>query len=322
MLTLYKLEIFHTVTEEGSFSRAADRLHLTQPAVSQHIRDLEGKFGRDLFRRNNRGVKLTPAGELLRDYTRSILRMLAEAESAIASLEELSSGQITIGATHGVGVYLLPRWVQSFRERFPQVMVALKTDITAVISTQVLDGRLDLGLVEGELSIAPPLNSISLQEIQLHVVVGARHKWWDAVEVLLSDLDGQAFIARPQGSHTRAWTDQLFARSAISPRIVAEFDNPEAILQAVAAGVGFSLLPDWAVPDQLSGSSVRKIRVQGATLHRTLRLIWNENRALSSAVQAFLAHLSEPFPNISRLLVIGTGAGPFLRDGEPVSQSC
>jgi DNA-binding transcriptional LysR family regulator len=322
MLTLYKLEIFHTVTEEGSFSRAADRLRLTQPAVSQHIRDLEAKFGRDLFRRNNRGVRLTPAGELLLDYTRSILRMLAEAESAIASLEELSSGHITIGATHGVGVYLLPGWVQTFRERFPQVMVALKTDITPGISTQVLDGRLDLGLVEGELSIAPPLNSISLQEIQLHVVVGARHKWWDEVEVALPNLDGQAFIARPQGSHTRAWTDQLFARSSISPRIVAEFDNPEAILQAVAAGVGFSLLPDWAVPDQLSGTSVRKIRVRGARLNRTLRLIWNENRALSSAVQAFLAHLSEPFPNISRLLVIGTGAGPFLRDGEPVSQSC
>lgn len=318
MLTLYKLEIFQTVTEEGSFSRAANRLRLTQPAVSQHIRDLEQKLGRDLFRRNNRGVRLTPAGELLLDYTRCILRMLAEAESAIAGLDELSSGHITIGATHGVGVYLLPGWVQSFRERFPQVMVTLKTDITAGISTQVLDGRLDLGLVEGELSIASPLNSFPLQEIELHVVVGSKHKWWDEAEVALSNLDGQAFIARPQGSHTRAWTDQLFAHSGISPHIVAEFDNPEAILQAVAAGVGISLLPDWAVPDRLSGARVRKIRVQGARLNRMLSLIWNENRAFSSTAQAFLVHLSEPFPNLSRLLA----AGLFLRDGDLSNQNC
>ena len=322
MLTLYKLEIFHTVTEEGSFSRAASRLRLTQPAVSQHIRDLEVKLGRELFRRNNQGVRLTPAGELLLDYTRCILRMLAEAESAIASLKELSSGQITIGATHGVGVYLLPRWVQSFRERFPQVMVTSKTDITAGISTQVLDGRLDLGLVEGELSIAPPLNSIPLQEIELHVVVGDKHKWWDEAEVALSNLEDQAFIARPLGSHTRAWTDQLFARSGISPRIVAEFDNPEAILQAVAAGVGISLLPDWAVPDNQSGAKVRKIRVQGARLNRTLRLIWNENRAFSSAAQAFLAHLSGPFPILSQLLAAGGANGLFSRDGGPSIQSC
>jgi DNA-binding transcriptional LysR family regulator len=324
MLTLYKLEIFNTVSEEGSFSRAAERLRLTQPAVSQHIRDLEERLGRELFQRGNRGVTLTSAGELLLDYTRCILRMLAEAESAIASLDELSNGQVTIGATHGVGVYLLPGWVQSFRERFPQVIVTLKTDMTAGISTQVLDGCLDLGLVEGELSLVPPLNSISLQEIELRVVVGHKHEWWNDVEVALSNLDGQAFIARTQGSHTRAWTDQLFTRSGISPRIVAEFDHPEAILQAVAAGLGISLLPDWAVPDNPPGAKVRKIRVQGARLNRTLRLIWSENRALSSAAQAFLAHLSGPFPNLSQLLAAGGAAGPRLAalDREQAAQNC
>jgi DNA-binding transcriptional LysR family regulator len=201
MLTLYKLEIFHTVSEEGSFSRAAERLRLTQPAVSQHIRDLEERLGKTLFQRSNRGVRLTAAGKLLLDYTRCILRMLAEAESA---------------------------------------------------------------------------------------------------------------IARPQGSHTRAWTDQLFTRNGISPQIVVEFDNPEAILQAVAAGVGISLLPEWAIPD----------RSTGARLNRTLRLVWSENRALSSAAQAFLAHLSEPFPNLSQLLAAGRITEPRLREGDQIIPSC
>jgi DNA-binding transcriptional LysR family regulator len=302
MLTLYKLEIFNTVSMEGSFSRAAQRLRLTQPAVSQHIRDLEKKLGRELFQRGNRGVRLTPAGELLVDYTRRILSLLAEAENAIASLDELSQGQVTIGATPGVGVYLLPGWVKSFHERFPEVVVTLKTDTTAGVATGILNGDLNLGLIEGELLLAPPLNSIALQEIELFVVVGSQHKWWNSTEVPLSDLDGQAFIARPQGSHTRAWTDQLFSRNGITPRIVVEFDNPEAILQAVAAGAGISLLPDWAIPDSSAGARVRKIRVQGASLNRTLRLVWSESRPLSPAARAFVARLSEPFPILSQLL--------------------
>jgi LysR family transcriptional regulator, low CO2-responsive transcriptional regulator len=316
MLTLHKLEIFNTVSMEGSFSRAAERLRLTQPAVSQHIRDLEEKLGKELFRRGNRGVRLTPAGELLLDYTRCILRMLAEAESAIASLGELSQGQITMGATPGVGVYLLPGWVQTFRERFPEVVVTLNTDTTAGISAGVLNGLLDVGLVEGELSLTPPLNSIALQEIELFVVVGSKHKWWNSSEVPLSDLDGQAFIARTQGSDTRAWTDQLFTRNGISPRIVVEFDNPEAILQAVAAGAGISLLPDWAIPDRSAGARVRKIRVQGVRLNRTLRLIWSESRPLSLAAQAFLARLSEPFPIVSQLLGAGKPDNFQFSDGD------
>ncbi len=163
-----------------------------------------------------------------------------------------------------MGVYLLPGWVQSFRERFPEVVVILKTDTTASIATGVLNGVLELGLVEGELSLVPPLNSIALQEIELFVVAGRQHKWWNSSEVPLPDLDGEAFIARPQGSHTRAWTDQLFNRNGIAPRIVVEFDNPEAILQAVAAGAGISLLPDWAIPDDPAGARVHKISRAGS----------------------------------------------------------
>ena len=302
MLSLHKLEIFNTVAQEGSFSRAAERLLLTQPAVSQHIRDLESTLGKALFQRGNRGVALTPAGELLVDYTRCILRMLAEAESAVASLSERASGSVSLGVTPGAGVYLLPAWIQSFRQRYPDITTVLRTDTTARIAEEVLKGGLELGLIEGELEPELPLRVLTLRDIELLVVVGAGHPWWDRSEVPLAALDGQAFIARLPGSHTRSWTEQLFSQNGIAPDIVAEFDNPEAIKRAVAAGLGISLLPDWSLSKEPDGGRIRGLPIRGATLHRTLKLLWSENQPFKMPAQAFLLHLTEEYPVLHQVL--------------------
>ncbi|MBL8120019.1 MAG: LysR family transcriptional regulator, partial [Anaerolineae bacterium] len=133
MLDLYKLHIFSVVAETGSFSAAAERLYMTQPAVSQHIKELEGGLGRTLFQRGWRGVKLTAHGEILQRYTGEIFALVAEAERALTDVEQLSSGRVRVGATPGVGVYLAPEWVQQFRSRYPQLTVALQTGVTASI---------------------------------------------------------------------------------------------------------------------------------------------------------------------------------------------
>jgi len=297
MLSLYKLEIFNSVAREGSFSRAAKRLLLSQPAVSQHVRELEASLGVGLFRRGNRGVTLTPAGEMLLEYTHSILKLVAEAETAIAHLAQLSAGPVSIGATPGVGVYLLPGWMQAFRQRYEGISITLRTDTTAGIAGELQAGRLDLGFVEGEIAPQPPLNILTLQEIELRVVVGERHAWWEREQVEVAELGGQDFIARPGGSHTRSWTDQLFSRHNISPRIVAEFDNPEAIKQAVAAGMGIAILPEWNLRD--GWSAVRAIPIQGLELRRTLKLLWSAEQPIKPGARAFLALLRGQFPGLS-----------------------
>lgn len=301
MLSLYKLEVFNIVAAEGSFSRAAKRLLLTQPAVSQHIRDLESALGQELFARGNRGVTLTSAGELLLDYTRCILRMLSEAENALTSFDVHSSGPLTIGATPGVGVYLLPGWIQQFRTRYPEIKAVLRTGPTSQMADEVRDGRLDFGLIEGELSPDPPLQVLPFRNIELRLIVNEGHALAGLSPVAITDLDGQAFIARPASSHTRQWTDQLFAQNGVAPEIVAEFDNPEAILQAVAAGLGVSLLPDWTLPPGSSGS-LRAIPVVGASLQRTLKLLWSDISPFKPAAQAFLSHLGDRYPVLSQTL--------------------
>ena len=114
MLDLHKLEIFLRVVREGSFSRAAESLLMTQPAVSQHIQDLEAQLGTQLFVRERRGVSLTTEGETLHGYATRILQLMAEAENAVTDVTQLAGGSVSVAATPGISVYLLPEWVQAF----------------------------------------------------------------------------------------------------------------------------------------------------------------------------------------------------------------
>jgi len=210
MLSLYKLEIFGTVVQVGSFSGAAQRLFMTQPAVSQHIQDLEKQLGTALFLRGRRGVTLTPAGNTLYDYTQRILQLVAEAESAVTNVQHLDSGQINIGATPGVSVYLLPEWIGAFRTLYPQLNVSIQTATTTEIADAVLEHQLDIGFVEGELETiaSKRLGSLVLRPVDLFVVVSGAHPWQKRERVTLGELDEQPFITRQPGSRTRAWVDE------------------------------------------------------------------------------------------------------------------
>lgn len=307
MLSLYKLEIFNHVAMEGSFSRAAERLLLSQPAVSQHIRDLEASLGAGLFVRGNRGVTLTAAGETLLDYTRCILRMVAEAEEAVLNLNQVTGSQITIGATPGAGVYLLPDWIGSFHQRFAGLGISLRTDTTARLAEDVTGGRVDLAFVEGELKVEPPLNALVLREIDLFVVVGREHRWWDREQVDVESLDNEPFITRPLGSQTRTWIDQALNLRRVTPQIVAEFDHPEAIRQAVASGMGVTILPEWGTAEGMLGGRLKALPIEGVNLRRTLKLLWTDEAPMKAAARAFLAHLTEEFPQFAQLVAVKEG---------------
>lgn len=310
MLSLYKLEVFNTVAMEGSFSKAAKRLLLSQPAISMHIRDLEASLQAPLFVRSNRGVTLTPAGETLLDYTRCILRMLAEAESAIVSMNKLANSQLAIGATPGAGLHLLPEWIQGFQRRYPGVKVALRTETTQGILSEIQSGRLDIGFIEGEVAPEPPINLHPFKDIDMFVMVGPQHPWWDRKTVTIADLDGEPFITRPPGSRTRAWLDQFFERHDIAPSVIAEFDRPEAIAGAVASGMAITILPDWGNGKE-ADAKLRPLTIEGIQLRRTLKLAWSDANPFKTVVKLFLSHLVDRFPKLARFAVSSTEA-PFI----------
>ncbi|MGQ9908540.1 MAG: LysR family transcriptional regulator [Candidatus Flexifilum sp.] len=297
MIDLHKLHIFHIVAREGSFSAAAGRLFITQSAVSQHMKDLEIGLGQPLFQRGWRGVRLTPAGEVLADYAARIFALIAEAESALSDVQNLESGKVVIGATPGVSAYLAPGWVAQFRARYPRLTVSVSTGVTGQIAADVLAGRLDLGLIEGELDDAPPrLTYCVLEQVEQMVVVGEGHPLWDVPSVSPADLRAHSIITRQTGSQTRSWLEQALRQQGIEPQISAEFDNLESIKRAVAAGGCLTLLPAYVVADEVARGLLRTIPVEGTPFTRELKLIWTRGTPFSPPARAFISVLAQLYP--------------------------
>jgi LysR family transcriptional regulator, low CO2-responsive transcriptional regulator len=305
MLDLYKLQIFSVVVQEGSFSAAAERLYVTQSAISQHIKDLEANLGRQLFQRGWRGVKPTPHGEILHRYTEEIFALVARAENALTDVDKLATGRVSIGATPGIGVYLAPGWVQNFRARYPQLTVALNTGVTAQIVTDILGQRLDIGFIEGELDDhrSSRLSSLVLEEIEQHVVVGFKHPFWDAASLRIEDLEQQSLIVRETGSQSRIWLEEMLRRHDIDPSIGAEFDNLESIKRTVSLGSCITVLPPYVLESEVEQKLLRMIPIEGKPLTRSLKLIWASDRFFAPVTKAFLRELEKPYPSLRSLLI-------------------
>lgn len=298
MLNLYKLEIFAIVVQTGSFSAAADRLLMSQPAVSQHIQDLEASLGARLFQRGRRGVTLTEAGDTLHRYTQEILRLVAEAEDAVTDVQHLANGQVSIAATPGVGVYLLPDWTQAFRAHYPNLTVMVETSITQRIIAGLRSGQMDIGFIEGELDGADQ-EGIGVQELEVNeqfVVVGPKHLWWSRESVQMAELAGQSMVMRQRNSQTRIWLDGRLQSAGVQVSVAAEFDNVESIKRTVAKGGDITILPDYAVRNELEMKILRAIPVEGRVLLRTLKLVWNQNAFLTPVTRTFLRFLAQYLP--------------------------
>lgn len=304
MLDLYKLQIFAVVVQEGSFSAAADRLYMTQSAISQHVHDLEAALGVRLFVRGWRGVTLTAQGETLHDYARRIFALVAEAENAVTDVDHLHTGQITLGATPGVGVYLLPDWTQAFRSRYPNLTVSIQTGVTAHIIRDILSNRLDAGLIEGELeeNRSARLQVVVLQQVEQFVVVGPGHPWWDSPPIPLAALNGQAFIMRPRNSQTRIWLDGVLSEHNIQPVVNAEFDNLESIKRSVTGGSCVTILPEYVLRQEEELGTLRRVAVVDSPLQRELKLIWDRDTIFSPVTSAFMRHLCGVFPHLAERL--------------------
>lgn len=302
MLSLYKLEIFAAVIQEGSFSAAAKRLPMTQPAVSQHIQDLEAALGTQLFNRNRRGAILTPAGEVLYDYTQRILTLISEAESAVTAVDTLSGGQVSIMATPGINVYLLPNWISAFRTKYPNLGVSLQTGITQEVANTVATQSVDLGFVEGELDgiSLPAVGMCVLREIDMLLVVGREHPWAARDRIEPTELNEMPFITRQPYSRTRTWIDKLLQKLDAHPRNVGEFDNPESIKQAVMSGMGVAILPEYAIQNEMKVGLVHPIKLGKVDMKRRITLLYDNQRPLSPIAQALLRELSVPFPAIAQ----------------------
>lgn len=305
MLNLYKLEIFYIAAIRGSFSATAEQLYMTQSAVSQHIQELEASLGVKLFDRGRRGVTLTQRGQTLFDYTEKLLALANEAENQVTDVSNLTEGKANIGATPTIGTYLVPNWLQSFRQQNNNLSVSLTTAITDRIIRDVQSRKLDLAFVEGEIHTADytDIEALTLGTIPWYVVVAPSHPWWTRDTIPIEMLNKCGFVMRQKGSHTRTWIDKLFAQYDIHPRITAEFDSPESIKQAIRTGDNVTILPTYTLQNELDSNQVKIIPVNNADLSRELKLVWHQKKLMSPIGNAFLQYMNNHYPSIQHRLL-------------------
>jgi DNA-binding transcriptional LysR family regulator len=277
--------VFLAAADQEHFSRAAVELHISQPAVSSHVKDLERYLGVQLFERVGREVRLTRAGQVVKDYAQRIVDLGLELEQATEDVKAGSRMHLTIGASTTPGGYLLPPLLSSFCERHPAVDVAVEIDNTAAIADRLRGGKLNVGLLGAEV-VSPDLKLWPWREDRLVLVVAPGHRW-HGCRIQIRDLLKETLVAREPGSATGELTREALAAAGISMRATAVLGNSEAVKGAVARGMGVAFLSESAVAHELADRKLGECTVAGLTITRTLQVAQTSTRRLTPAEAAF-----------------------------------
>ncbi|HUF81736.1 MAG TPA: LysR substrate-binding domain-containing protein [Burkholderiales bacterium] len=239
-----RLQVFYTVARHLSFTRAADQLFMTQPAVTFQIKQLEEQFNARLFERSHGKIALTPAGRLVMDYAGRILALSEEMETRVAELTGAAGGPLLLGASTTIAEFILPRILGEFKVAHPLVRVHLAVGNSEMIESRVADHSLDVGLIESP-SHRPGLDSEKCCDDELVVICPPAHRFAALEAVKARDLAGEPYVSRELGSGTREFTDQYLRRCKVAPEdlnVVMELGSPEAIKGVVETGLGVSIV--------------------------------------------------------------------------------
>lgn len=285
-MDLNQLETFLAVAEERSFSRAATRLHRTQPAVSQVIRKLEQSVGEVLFDRASRDGSLTAAGQLLRDYALRLLALRREASSALGELRSLERGHLHIAANEYTSMVLLPA-LHAFRRDFPRISVTVHRTLASRVPEELNRRSFELGVI----SFLPDpgqFRTIAVYNDSLAFIAAPHHPLAGASRVSINDLGKESFIAHNVASPLRSRVIETFERYRTPLHMETELPTIEAIKLFVAMGNGVALVPHITVARELETGALVRIPVDELKIHRTLRIVHRWPITLSYAARAFL----------------------------------
>jgi DNA-binding transcriptional LysR family regulator len=285
-MDLAELQVFLTVAREGSFSRAAERLYRTQPAVSLAIRKLEDSLGQPLFVRGARPVRLTDAGTLLREYAERLLNLRDEVKKGLLDLEGLKRGELSLGVNESSIHALLPA-LATFREAYPGVQVRLHRMFSRDIPHEVVNYRLDLGAV----SFVPRDAQLLATEIlkdELTFVVPPKHHLAKRREVGIEELAKEQFIAHIVESPFRRRVIELFARHRTPLNMPMEMPTIESIKRVVQMGIGVAIVPRMCVSWEIEHGWLKEIKIKELNIPRHLYIISRRGARLPHAAAEFL----------------------------------
>jgi DNA-binding transcriptional LysR family regulator len=285
-MELHALQVFETVVEERSFSRAAEKLFRTQPAVSLAIQRLENELGDKLIDRAAKDLVPTDTGRTVLDFARRFRNLEDELAGALAELRDKSAGRLVIGANESSTLYLLPH-IQRYRAKFPKIKVQVRRSQSSRIPVELLEGDLELGVA----SYDPGDDRLVAKVIYtdaLAFIVSPKHRFARRRAVSIAELGDETFVAHNVVSPYRELVLREFRRHKVPLRMDVEMPTLETIRRLVASGQGVAFLPRMCVRQDVESGALREIHVKELHVERKVRLLYAKARTLSHAARAFL----------------------------------
>lgn len=280
-MDLSELQVFLTVAREGSFSRAAERLYRTQPAVSLTIRKLEDGLGQSLFVRGARPVRLTDAGTLLRDYAERLVNLRDEVKKGLSELTGLNRGELSLGVNESSIHALLPA-LGRFRTLHPGIQIRVHRMFSRDIPHEVLNYRLDVGAISF-VPREPLLQATEILKDELTLVVPPKHPLSKRKEVDVTDLENESFVAHSVESPFRRRVIELFGRNRTTLNMPMEMPTIESIKRFVQMGMGVAIVPRMCVAWEIDHGWMKEVKVRQLNLPRHVYLVSRKGARLPHA---------------------------------------
>ena len=290
-INFHHLRVFHAVARQLSYSRAAEQLYISQPALSRQVQELEKAIRAQVFHRQGKRIALTDAGRRVYDYAQRVLDLTDEMEQAVRELEDVSRGHLRLVASSTVGIYILPSFLGRFRQHYPEIEVSLQVSNSQQAAAALLQGDFHLGFISVGLEV-PGLQWQTLAADELVVLAPPGHPLTRRLATP-QELCEQTILLREAGSGTRRCFEQEMERLGQKPRRVLEMGSTEAIKRGVAAGLGVSALPRRSLTAEEAGGSLEPVMVEGLDLRRSLGILTRKGARLSPAALAFVAALQK-----------------------------
>jgi len=294
-MELHQLRYFCAVAETGSFSRAAEQSHVSQPSLSQQILKLEDELGARLFDRLGRSVRLTELGKTFLPRAHAVLRELEAAKGDVVEGKEFIGGPVSVGVIPTVGPYFLPARLTAFSRKFGQVRLTVVEEITPILLDRLRAGTIDVAILALPLR-GHEFDTLPLLTERLFAVLPQKHKLASRPSLSLKDLRTEPFLLLRDGHCFRDTAVAACDRARLHPQIVFESGQFSSLLSMVGAGMGVSIVPEMAIEKK---SQCRYVRIADEQAVRTIGAVVLRGRSLTRAQNAFLAHLRTPSPQPS-----------------------
>jgi LysR family cyn operon transcriptional activator len=286
-MEMSQLRTFRMIAETLNFTRAAERLHLTQSAISHQIKSLERELGEPLFIRAKRGVKLSPAGKLALEYAERILDDADALRERVAGREGVLQGRVRVAAATQAFVNLFANLFEQFMRRHTEVELSFRTTpSTDQTLADILNGTADVGFASLPV-YSPALQVTELFTDELCVVVGSTHKLAGKTSITVREIEAERLILFERGASVRRSTDEFFKRVNLKARLTLESNDTYFIKHMVANGLGISLLPVWAVREETAAGRLAQLPIKGHHLRRSVAMV-SLGRFQASPTRAFL----------------------------------